>query len=68
MIYLIFVNPDVVRKYAEYEVWFYHPNHDRFQVEFVFDRLEKQNLLRRNDELLLPWSAEIMRWNKGAIN
>lgn len=68
MIYVIFGEPNVVRKYATQEVWFYQSNYDRYPVEFIFDRIGEQYLLKRNPQLREPWRAEVEHWRKGVVN
>ena len=68
MIYVVFGKPDVVRKYAAQEVWFYQASQNRYPVELIFDRIGEQYLLKRSDELRRPWRAEINDWRNGSVN
>lgn len=68
MIYVVFGKPDIVRKYAAQEVWYYSSSRDRYPVELIFDRIGEQYLLKRSETLRRPWRAEINSWRKGAVN
>lgn len=67
MVYVVMGEPDIVRKYASQEVWFYHASRERYAVELIFDRIGEQYRLKRHPQLRHPWRIEIDHWRKGNV-
>jgi GWxTD domain-containing protein len=68
MLYIIFGQPDNIRQQNKHEIWFYHPNHGRNQMELIFDKRGERYELERSSQLRQPWRAEINNWEEGIIN
>ncbi len=68
MLYIIFGQPDNIRKQKNHEIWFYHPDNGRNQLELIFNKRGERFELERSPELRRPWRTEINNWEKGIIN
>jgi GWxTD domain-containing protein len=67
IVFVVFGTPDVVRKFANQEIWYYKNQSYRQPVEFVFDRVGELYYLQRNKFYREIWNAEIERWRKGKL-
>ncbi len=67
LVYIIFGQPTVVRKFSSKEVWFYKEQNNRQPVEFVFERIGELFYLDRDRAYRQVWDYTISLWRKGKI-
>ncbi len=67
LVFIIFGQPTVVRKFSSKEVWFYKEQNNRQPVEFVFERVGELFYLDRDRAYRQVWDYTISLWRKGKI-
>ena len=64
MVFVVFGTPDIVRKSANQEIWFYKGNNLRQPTELVFNRVGELYTLERSRAYKDAWTTEINKWRK----